>query len=75
MGDLTSQRLIRIAGALGALISVEWLILAIRSTRDAHSLASSWNGITCCDPKEDIGAFYMLTALCLAFLVISYLLA
>ncbi len=76
MGDPTSQRLIRVAGVLGALISLAWLAVAIKFIRDARILASDWDGITCCDPEEDIvGLFSMMAALCLAFLVISYLLA
>jgi hypothetical protein len=75
MGDPTSQRLIRVAGAIGALISLSWLIFAVRSIPRLHRLNREWDGVTCCDPQEDIVAFYMMAALCLAFLVISYLLA
>ena len=63
--DLTSQRLIRIAGVLGALISLAWLAVAIKLIRDAQTLTS----------EEDIVTFSIMAALCLAFLLISYLLA
>ncbi len=74
-GDPTSQRLIRIAGSLGALVTVPWLFIAIRTILQPGRLAGEWDGITCCDPAKDIVAFYAMAALCLAFLVISYLLA
>lgn len=52
----------RAGAAVGCVVSAGWAAAFVSEIVRSHWSARTWDGVTCCDPLDDIAGLYLLTA-------------
>jgi hypothetical protein len=60
-----------LSGVVGAATSFVWLLALLWEIWRSHDLAGNWDGVSCCDPLDDIGFVYLLTLVPLCLISLS----